>query len=766
MLVSVFAKNEMESRVAIGDGVSALATLGVTFGGFSPTAMDGVEASKRYIEMVQALEAERKEAKRRIRELEFARTSKPAVFEDESGSRWTYVVVDKKLVRIVSCESECSRLDIPDMIEGMPVYEISSDACSRNDFVEEINCPDTIESIGSCAFRYCQNLRKVRFPASVNEYSASWLSHSMKVEELVLPGNLEVLNSDVFDSPSLKSLVIGNRVRVIEPGAFQKTMLSRVSIHADNPFLRSDGVGIYSVDGKRFITLARRIESYAVSEGCETICKKAAYNFECLKRIKLPSSVTVLEDFAFSHSGIEFFDAPSALDTISEKAFFRCASLREVRLNEGLKSVGASAFEESGISELVYPSTIESIGRSATYHTDVVHSGDECSLKIDESCKSLFLDGKGGLYRHEQDGPHLIQLIDFDLEEYIVNDGTTVIDEYAFAHNKKIRRVIVPEGVLVIKKSAFRCCGGLVQIELPDSLETIEEDAFLDTSLESIRIPAKLETLGKNALVTAGAHHGDQKPSLAHVEVVSDNKRFYVDSGMLFRRNGEKSSVVIFTSSASHVVFPKEVDRVESYAFNNAHGIQYLELNPGLKIIENLGLTTWCWIELIHIELSEPLEGRTVFEFRFPNTMKGVHGISMGIGGASWVNVPGIMAQYDNTLVQAHDYNSPKNPDSIPIYDQVKMVLARLDDPILLAPVNRNMYDRLLHNYIDEICVDVARHDDRAIMESLIELGYVHEGNLESIIEGVSRLQDAAMTGYLLEVKRRRFNRAVIDFDL
>ena len=124
------------------------------------------------------------------------------------------------------------------------------------------------------------------------------------------------------------------------------------------------------------------------------------------------------------------------------------------------------------------------------------------------------------------------------------------------------------------------------------------------------------------------------------------------------------------------------------------------------------------------------------------------------------------MAQYDICVVNSHDYHSPRNTDTISIYEQVTRILERLRDPILLTRVNRDMYERLLRNYIVEICVAVARHDDREMIDYLVELGYVNNDNLEEIVMAVGRLQDAAMTGYLLELKRRRFGRAAFDFDL
>ena len=68
--------------------------------------------------------------------------------------------------------------------------------------------------------------------------------------------------------------------------------------------------------------------------------------------------------------------------------------------------------------------------------------------------------------------------------------------------------------------------------------------------------------------------------------------------------------------------------------------------------------------------------------------------------------------------------------------------------------------------HIVEICVDIARNDDRYLIDRLLDFGYINEDNLEEIIAAVNRLQDAAMTGYLLEAKRLRFDQSAFDFDL
>ena len=117
--------------MAIGDGVSAIATLAVTFGGFSPTAMDGVTASKEQLERME-IEYKRKQAEaKRLRDLEYARSSKPYTYSCGDKTVWTYRIVDQSMVRITRCRTAEETLEIPSSIEGLPVYAISADACAE-----------------------------------------------------------------------------------------------------------------------------------------------------------------------------------------------------------------------------------------------------------------------------------------------------------------------------------------------------------------------------------------------------------------------------------------------------------------------------------------------------------------------------------------------------------------------------------------------------------------------------------------------------------
>lgn len=100
------------------------------------------------------------------------------------------------------------------------------------------------------------------------------------------------------------------------------------------------------------------------------------------------------------------------------------------------------------------------------------------------------------------------------------------------------------------------------------------------------------------------------------------------------------------------------------------------------------------------------------------------------------------------------------------LYDQATRLVERLKDPVYLTEVNRAMCERVLRTSIGDICVEAAKHDDRCLMDDLLDLGFVDNGNINEVIDRVGAVQDASMTGYLLEAKRERFGMEAFDFDL
>lgn len=710
--------------------------------------------------------ARKRAAAERRRARELARLSEERTTTDAQGTTWSYFLVDESFVRLIACTTNEEVLVVPEELDGFPVREADPEAFSGLVDTREIICADTIESIGAYAFRSCENLRKLVLPAHTNAFLASWTAKCPNLVEVVLPDALETIPVDVLANKAIRHLTIGRATSAVAPGAFEMSNLETIRIDERNEHLKTDGTCIYSADGELLVALARRVSAYEVAKRCRRIGRKAFAGAKDLRAIELPTGIEVVEELAFANSSIEMLACPPTLRVIEAKACLRCLSLSHVQLNDGLRVIGDEVFAGSALKALCIPASVDHIGSSITVRSNVCHSGDSATFTIDPSNETYAIDEAGCLYRIDAEGMHLYQMLEPNLTEYQVKEGTVGIDGKAFAYHSAIESVGLPEGLQRIGAGAFRVCRKLRGVSIPDSLASIGIDAFIDTAIEQFRIPAGLVDIGRNALVSDGAHHEGKPPSLRVIDVDARNPTFFMHTGMLCRRTNRGVNIVMFTCSCESVDFPEEVLEVEDYAFNNAFGIRELHLNAKLRTIGACGLSVMSQIRHVRIDVDKPIEGNTSFVLHFPATTHSVHGFLLALGGLGHLYLPDIMAQYDNCIASARDYRAPGKSDNASAYEQVKLIIGRLSDSILLTDAGEQRYRALVAGNIEEICVDIARHDDRGAIKDLADLELLTADNLDAVVAAVNRLQDAAMTGYLLELKRLRFGNHAVDFDL
>lgn len=702
---------------------------------------------------------------KRQRERELARAEGPFYFVDANETQWGYSVIDGTFARIDSCNTSTFQLAIPIAIHELPVLAIGLGACSNLESVEEIDCPPAIASIEAGAFQICRNLRRIAFPACVDEFDPSWLQRCDRLEELTLPGRLEVVPRSVFAAGHLKRLVMGASALAIEPGTFEDSELASIEVDPANPHLASDGNALYSSDGTEFIALCRPVSRYDVASECKRIASKAAYGLRALESITLPPSVQVIDELAFARSGVKHFNAPADLRSIGPKAFFQCGKLESVELNDGLRTIGDSAFEGSAIGSFRVPASVSQLGYSVVRATDVTFTGAEATFSISDESATYLIDEASGLYRQTSEGLELAGLLDEDMFEYEALDGTVAVAPRALLRHPHIERITLPEGVKLIGELAFRGCRRLKHANLPASLVELGAEAFADTGLESFRVPASLIHIGDLALATYGVRRIGSEPTIRCIEVDPDNATFELIDGLLCERTNSGRRIIAFDNAHAQVRFPHDAIEVASFALGNAHGIRELWLNAALSEIGQAGLMIWSAIEQLHVELHAPVEGRTHFDFTFPATAEAIQAASNALGSVDFVNVREIARLCDKSILNCHNYVRPAKGEPS-AYDQARLMVARLEDPVLLDENDHTHYRQTIEGHLERICVDIARHDDRAMLDSLANLGFISSDNIERIVSAIVQLEDAATTAHLLEMKRRRFQTDPFDFSI
>ncbi len=143
-------------------------------------------------------------------------TQKPA-----TGTTTSYFVQDDARV------NKSKHIVIPANYKGYPVTGISRYAFQNNDFIESVEIPDSVKTIGMYAFSDCDNLKEVKFlgNSELTTLERNTFSNCKKLASVNLPLTVKLIDTQVFfNCSALNKIDLAEDVK-IENEAFTGTGL-------------------------------------------------------------------------------------------------------------------------------------------------------------------------------------------------------------------------------------------------------------------------------------------------------------------------------------------------------------------------------------------------------------------------------------------------------------------------------------------------------------------------------------------------------------
>ncbi len=668
------------------------------------------------------------------------------VFESDGGTSYRYDILDSGEAVLVRCASEEPSVEVPPEFDGKPVSAIASRAFAGLSGVRAITCPPSVTEMGSRVFEGCRDLRTLSLPPGVDRFDSAWIQGCSSLEELVLPDYVELAALGLSARSTLRRLVVGKKTRVVGLAKFLGVSLSSIVVDPENPWLSSDGCALFTKDGKRLVAMVVRRPSYTVPDGCEVIGERAFAYDEELAEIALPPTLHAIEPFAFMWTSLESFDAPASLKNIGKKAFFHCQKLKRASLNEGLLDLGEEAFAHTAIESLSLPRSLKRCGRRAAHQTKLAFSGPSATFSIHSGNKAYFVDESGALYRRVADGCELVEMLDPEARCCKPPAGTIAIGKAAFRDHRRIVEVDLPEGLRAIEDGAFKGCHALRTVSVPDTLESIGFEAFAESSLESMRLPAHFKQLGPGGLCTKKKYHGSEEPALHEVRIHPNCKRYFMESGLLCEWEDQNAVRVIqYIGPQTALSLPHKTTSIAPHALEGARNNTELRIPASLRRVETCGMAIGDAVPLVILEMAKPLEGRTSAVFRFPEGKDGRRAFVASFQEGT-VDAERLSYFQDGAITLMAD-----------LFERAKRMTGRLLDPFLLDRLYREQFTSYLIQNCDAVCQRFARNRHTRGFDDLASLGILHKENIERSVEAVADVGDVAMTGYILDLKRRRF---------
>lgn len=129
--------------------------------------------------------------------------------------------------------------------------------------------------------------------------------------------------------------------------------------------------------------------------------------------------------------------------------------------------------------------------------------GENVTWEYDEETNTLYISGTGEMDDFSSDSRPWFKVME-TVENVVIGEGVTNVGDYAFSYSKYIKEVKFPESLTKIGKFAFYKVGNMnkqIEIELPESLESIERGAFEQCGVTSVRLLGDGVSIGEEAFL-------------------------------------------------------------------------------------------------------------------------------------------------------------------------------------------------------------------------------------------------------------------------
>ncbi|MBN2540430.1 MAG: leucine-rich repeat domain-containing protein [Bacilli bacterium] len=337
-------------------------------------------------------------------------------------------------------------IELPDTIS-----HILADAFSGFANLETLIIPDHVTTIGDSAFRGCTSLTSIWIPEGI----------------VSLPNYL------FKDCTSLAEVSFPSTLNAISASAFQGTYeLDTVEFRNSENFRFVDGL---ITDFHKNVLVVympfNQDVSYTVPDYITHIGEFAFAENTVLEEVIIPDTVMTLGSNAFTRcTSLLSVDIGGGIEKLENNLFYDTENLETVTLHEGLLTISMHAFYmTNGLQYINIPASVTSI-ESMAFHYCV----DLVAINVDS--KNLnYTSVDGVLYTKNME-----ELITYPCQK----TGTSFT---------------IPNGVIIIKESAFEANYELRYLVISPTVETIEQSAFQYMDLSTVFIPDSVTTIGRNA---------------------------------------------------------------------------------------------------------------------------------------------------------------------------------------------------------------------------------------------------------------------------
>ena len=535
---------------------------------------------------------------------------------DENGTPkpvFTYSLDDDGNATITGYTGNVSALVIPEEIDGHKVIALGDNAFKGKKLLEYVEIANTVTYIGSQCFESDKELANVKLSSNIKRMESGAFGNCTSLTEITIPKSLEEAGREygfgMYDYGPFCGCTNLKTVK-LEKGLTQI---------AGNLFMRCYGLEDIDIPdtvttiGENAFKLCTSIRSVTIPDTVTYIGSQCFESDKELVNVKLSSNIKRMESGAFGNcTSLTEITIPKSLEEAGREygfgmydygPFCGCTNLKTVKLEKGLTQIAGNLFMRCyGLEDIDIPDTVTTIGenafklctsiRSVTIPDTVTYIGSQCfesdkelvNVKLSSNIKRMESGAFGNC-------TSLTEItIPKSLEEAGREYGFGMYDYGPFCGCTNLKTVKLEKGLTQIAGNLFMRCYGLENIDIPDTVTTIGENAFkLCTSLENVKMYNSIDEINGRAFAGCTSLKSVSLPdsitgmgteifsgctSLSSVKL--PNKRVNI-----------MSSTFEGCTSLTEITLPDTVTTIQDHAFKNCTALKTINWSKSITDIQS-----------------------------------------------------------------------------------------------------------------------------------------------------------------------------------
>lgn len=235
--------------------------------------------------------------------------------------------------------------------------------------------------------------------------------------------------------------------------------------------------------------------------------------------------------------------------SISSWAFYYCSRITSVSIPNTIKTIGVDAFRICGLRSVTIPNSVTTIESGAFAYCELL-----TSFTLPNSVTNVGHSILDGCY---------------NLNTPIYNDNLFVYLPSSYTS------YTIPSGIKTIAKGAFYNRYNLRSVTIPNTVTTIEMQAFQECGLSSVTIPSSVNSIGQSAF--AGCNN------LTSIVVESGNSKYDSHNNCNAIIETNKKTLI---AGCRNTIIPNDVTSIGASAFRYCTGLTSITIPNNVISIE------------------------------------------------------------------------------------------------------------------------------------------------------------------------------------